>query len=215
MKNIKIVSSLAIIIASSLMLSACGKQVGNAGKDISFSNDDEVAEEVSLYTDKFANSKVEFSQSYDLNKEFKVKYKTFDPNGEGYAEFKVKSVKEITSAGQKTPDEGKKLILAEISIKGKSTNKGQPSTFNQIGDYPSPQFVLVDTKKNLTDTETTYFSDGFTEANKLFELTKITMDHEQWVNTAIVFQIDKNIDPNLAFRFVNVDGNIEFYDIKQ
>jgi len=41
------------------------------------------------------------------------------------------------------------------------------------------------------------------------------MDHEQWVNTAIVFQIDKDVTPDLAFRFINLENKVEFYDIKQ
>lgn len=215
MKNQKIILSLGIIFASTFLLSGCGKTtLGGGSKNVSFSNDDQTVDQVTAYIDKFANEKVEFKQTYNLNQEFTAKYKTFDPNGEGTATVKAKSMKEVANAGLKTPDEGKKLILIEIAIRGKSTNKGAPSTFNQVGDTPSPQFVLVDKAKNKTDTETTYYSDGYTEANKLFELSKITMDHEEWVNTAIVFQIDKNVTPDLAFRFINLDGKAEFYDIK-
>ena len=215
MKNQKILISLGIVFVSAFFLSGCGKTSLNGGsKNVTFSNDDQTVDEVTLYVDKFANEKVEFKQSYNLNQEFTVKYKTFDPNSEGTATVKAKSMKEIASAGLKTPEDGKKLILVEIAIRGKSTNKGNPATFNQVGDTPSPQFVLVDKAKNKTDTETTYYSDGFTEANKLFELTKITMDHEQWVNTAIVFQVDQNVNPDLAFRFINLDSKTEFYDIK-
>ena len=207
MKNQKIILSLGIIFASTFLLSGCGKTtLGGGSKNVSFSNDDQTVDQVTAYIDKFANEKVEFKQTYNLNQEFTAKYKTFDPNGEGTATVKAKSMKEVANAGLKTPDEGKKLILIEIAIRGKSTNKGAPSTFNQVGDTPSPQFVLVDKAKNKTDTETTYYSDGYTEANKLFELSKITMDHEEWVNTAIVFQIDKNVTPDLAFRFINLDG---------
>lgn len=215
MKNKKIILSLGIIFVSTFLLSGCGKtSLTGSSKNVSFSNDDQTVDEVTPYVDKFANEKVDFKQTYTLTQEFTAKYKTFDPNGEGTATFKAKSMKEIASAGLKTPEEGKKLILVEISIRGKSTNKGNPATFNQVGDTPSPQFVLVDKAKNKTETEATYYSDGFTEANKLFELSKITMDHEQWVNTAIVFQIDKDATPDLAFRFINLDNKTEFYDIK-
>lgn len=215
MKTNKIFLSIGLVFASAVLLSGCGKTTLTGGsKNVSFSNDDQTVDEVVAYVDKFANEKVEFKQSYNLNQEFTAKYKTSEPNGEGTATVKAKSMKEIAGAGLKTPEEGKKLMLVEIAVRGKSTNKGAPSTFNQVGDTPSPQFVLVDKAKNKTETETTYYSDGFTEANKLFELSKITMDHEEWVNTAIVFQIDKNISPDLAFRFINLDNKVEFYDIK-
>lgn len=215
MKNHKIILSLGIIFVSTFLLSGCGKTTLTGGsKNVSFSNDDQTVDEVTAYVDKFANEKVDFKQTYNLNQEFTAKYKTFNPNGEGTATVKAKSMKEIAGAGLKTPEEGKKLILVEIAVRGKSTNKGSPTTFNQVGDTPSPQFVLVDKSKNKTETETTYYSDGFTEANKLFELSKITMDQEQWVNTAIVFQVDKNVTPDLAFRFINLDNKVEFYDIK-
>ena len=215
MKNHKIILSLGIILVSTFLLSGCGKtSIIGGSKNVSFSNDDQTVEQVTPYVDKYANEKINFTQTYNLNNEFTVNYKTFNPDGKGTATVKAKSMKEIAGAGLKTPEEGKKLILVEISIRGKSTNKGSPATFNEVGDQPSPQFVLVDKAKNKTETETTYYSDGYTQANKLFELSKITMDHEEWVNTAIVFQIDKNTIPDLAFRFINPDGKIEFYDIK-
>jgi len=73
MKNAKIIFSLSIVAISSLLLSACGKQTGNAGKNVSFSNDDEIVEEVETYTDKFATAKVEFRQSYDLKQNLSKK----------------------------------------------------------------------------------------------------------------------------------------------
>lgn len=214
MKNHKIILSLGIIFVSTLLLSGCGKTSIGGSKNVSFSNDDQTVDQVTPYVDKYANEKVNFTKNYNLNNEFTVDYKTFDPDGKGSATVKAKSMKEIANAGLKTPEQNKKLILVEIAIRGKSTNKGSPSNFNEVGDQPSPQFVLVDKAKNRTETEDTYYSDGYTEANKLFELSKITMDHEEWVNTAIVFQIDKDATPDLAFRFINPDGKIEFYDIK-
>jgi hypothetical protein len=200
--------TLTLIILPAFLLSACGKKTTPQ-----FSNDSEAPEFTPL-NDTAANAAINIAQTYKINQEFKVKYKTYNPDGEGLAEFKARSIKEIDAAGTKTPGEGKKLVLVEISVKGNSKNKGTPSTFNQIGDYPSPQFVLLDKAKNHSEVETTYFSDGYTESKKLFELSKITLDHEQWVSTAIVFEIDKNITPDLALRFTNPEGKVEFYDLE-
>src|SRR3989339_749349 len=191
MKLTKIVP-LFFLSISPLVLTGCVK---NSTRNPTFSNDDTtpaptVVEEPA-YVDTLANAKINITKTYKLNQDIAVKYKTFSPDGEGIAELKAKSIKEVPTAGKKTPDEGKKLILVEIAIKGSSKNKGEPSTFNQIGQYPSPQFVIIDRGKNRSFVEETYYSDGYTEDKSLFELSKITLDNEQWVNTAIVFQLDK------------------------
>jgi len=211
MKTIKIFSIISLLFCS-LVLSACGK---NDTGDVSFTNDEEMVEEFAPYTDQLADAKIEISQTLTFNQEFTVDYQSQDPDGTGQASFQARSIKEIDTAGQKTPDEGKKLILVEISVMGNENNQGSPSTFNQVGDNPSPQFVLIDQDNNQTLVETTYYSDGHTQAKDLFELSKITMDHQKWVNTAIVFQIDADQSPDLAFRFINPAGDPEFYDIKE
>lgn len=207
-KNIKLLPILLLIILPALILGGCG------AKKVEFSTDTTNPDDLKL-TDNDSKAPISFTQSYSLNQEFKVSYQTTDPGGTGTVTFKARSLKEIPTAGKKTPDDGKKLILAEITVKGGSKNLGQPSTFNQIGQHPSPQFVLVDTASNQSIVEETYYSDGFTEANKLFELSKITLDSDQWVNTAIVFQTNQSQDPHLALRFTNPSGKVEFYDIKK
>lgn len=207
-KTLSIISLLFCLF----LLSACGKK---NNQDVSFSNDEEFIEEISPYTDELANSKIKISQSLDLNQEFKIDYQTRNPDGQGMASFKIKSIKEIPAAGTKTPEPNKKLILAEIAVMGDQNNRGDPSTFNQIGDNPSPQFVLVDKDNNKTYVEDSYYSDGYTQANDFFELSKITMDHQKWINTAIVFQIDSDQAIDAAFRFINPQGQPEFYDVKE
>jgi len=207
---------LALIIGSSFLLSACGPTSNNknSGNNTQFSEDETlVIPTPTPFADKLAEAKIKITNTYKKSQEFKVRYQTNNPSGEGNAEFNAKSIKEITLAGKKTPTDGKKLILVEIGIKGNAKNKGEPSTFNLIGDYPSPQFVLIDKENNKSYVETTYYSDGYTEDKKLFELSKITLDNEQWVNTAIVFEVDKSLQPDLALRFTNPQGETEFYDI--
>jgi len=211
MTKAKILSLLVV----SLILSACNNPISIGKKEVKFSDDDQVVETITPYVDKFASATINITQTKNLNQEFEIKFKTYNPQGEGTATFKAKSIKEITAAGQKTPEEGKKLLLVDIAVRGNTKNTGTPSNFNQVGEHPSPQFVLIDKKNNITSVEETYYSDGYTEAKKLFELTKITLDSDQWVNTAIVFQIDQDITPDLAFRFVNLNGDTEFYDIAQ
>jgi len=191
-------------------LSACGKK---DNQDIDFTNDEESIEPISPYVDELSDAKIQISQSLDPNQEFKIDYQTRNPDGQGQAFFKVESIKEINSAGQKTPESGKKLVLAKIAVMGNQDNSGDPSTFNQIGDNPSPQFVLIDKNNNKTYVEDSYYSDGYTQANNLFELSKITMDHQKWIHTAIVFEIDSEQLVDLALRFVNPNGQLEFYDI--
>ena len=210
MKTTKIIFIISLLFCS-LTLSACGKKDQS---DVDFTNDEEMVEEFAPYTDQLADAKIKIDQTFTLNQEFIISYQIRDPDGTGRASFKARSIKEIDTAGQKTPDEGKKLIVVEVSVMGDETNKGSPSTFNQVGDNPSPQFVLIDLDKNQTFVETTYYSDGYTQSNDLFELSKITMDHQKWVNTAIVFQIDSDLEPKLAFRFINPGGNPEFYAIE-
>ena len=206
---------LPVIILSIFLLSGCTPKKNTTTFSNSEFDKEEPIENIETYSDKYATSKVEISQTKKLKEEFKVKFKTVDPAGEGLAEFKAVSFKPITKAGEVGPDSGKKLYLLELSIKGNAKNKGQPATFNQIGDTPSPQFVVVDKAKNISYVEETYFSDAYTQSKKLFELSKITLDGEQWVTTAVVFSIPEDLNPDLAFRFINLDNKPEFYDISE
>lgn len=202
-----IIKSLIVLLAS-LFLFACSPK-----KEVTFSDDS--TSDITPYVDTFASTTINLSKTLPLNQEFEVKYKTFSPDSVGIAHFKARSVKEVTSVADRTPQEGKKLILVEISVQGNIKNAGNPSTFNQVGDTPSPQFVIIDKDNNLSYVEETYYSDAYTAQKKLFELSKITLDHDKWVNTALVFQIDSSLTPDLAFRFINDQGNTEFYDIAQ
>lgn len=205
---------LTIVTISILTLSACGSATSSQ-KSVQFSNDDQTAEQVTPYVDEFADKPVKITQTKKLNEEFTVNYKYFTPDGLGTATFKAKSIKQIDTAGGLTPADGKKLILVEITIKGNKNNRGMPSTFDQVGDTPSPQFVLVDRQANKSYVEETDYSGAYTDDKNLFALSKITMDAEQWVNTAIVFQVDKNLTPDLALRFINSNGDTEFYAVSQ
>ncbi len=167
------------------------------------------------YADKFATVEQNFTKTIDYNSDISVEYKTYDPSGSGKAYLKAKSLKPIDRIGDVTADEGKKLYVLELSVMGNAKNKGLPSTFNQIGDYPSPQFVIVDRANTTNFVEETYFSDIYTRSKKYFELSKLTLDQEQWNHTAIVFQIDQGLVADLALRFTNLDGKIEFYDVRE
>jgi len=205
------------LILTSFFLSACNTPISNTKKVVDFSDDTADVQQPTPtpLADPLSVAKIDLTQTMKLNQEFKVKYKTVDPAGEGYATFKATSFKPLESIDGLKPDNGKKLYLLNISVKGETKNKGQPSTFNQVGNTPSPQFVIIDKSKNLSFVEETYFSDSYTASKNLFELSKITLDGDQTVNTAIVFQIDANLTPNLAFRFTNIEGKTEFYDISE
>jgi hypothetical protein len=205
---------LLIILFSSLFLFACTAKDTSKTNEAKFSTDEENIEEIIDYNDKLANEKIEITETKNLNQDFPLTFKTFNPDGTGNAIFKAKSIKEIAEVDGRTAEDGNKLILVEIAVRGNRNNKGIPSTFNQIGEYPSPQFVLIDKENNKSYTETNYFSTSYTATKKLFELDKITLDHEEWVNTALVFEIDKKIITDLAFRFTNSENKTEFYDIK-
>jgi hypothetical protein len=207
--KIKNMTYLGIVIISSLLLAGCGAKK----EEVFFESDDNDTFFESV--DEQANENIKISQEIESDKEFDVEYKTYEPDGIGTASFKTKPVEEIEKAGEASATEGMKLVLVEIAVKGNSDNSGKPSTFNQIGQYPSPQFVLIDKKNNISYVEETYYSDAYTQETKLFELSKITTDHEQWVNTAIVFEIESDMEPDLAFRFTNKEGEVEFYDILQ
>ncbi|MFA5827956.1 MAG: hypothetical protein WC841_01150 [Candidatus Shapirobacteria bacterium] len=204
--------SICLLLCATFIFSACGKK--DSTKDVIFSDAENEIETISPYVDKLASVQIDLSKTIPLNQEFEVIYKTANPDGIGKATFKAKSMKEIPKAGLNTPEEGKKLVLVEISIRGNKDNKGEPSGFNQIGDKPSPQFVMINKDKNISEVETTYFSDSYTVEKKLFELSKITLDHDQWVHTALVFQLDKDSTPDLAFRFTNPEGKTAFYDLQ-
>jgi len=196
------------LVACSLFLSACGRKPA-----VEFTNDENMTEEFLPYTDELADSKIKITKDIGLNEEFTLNYQTKDPDGQGEASFKALSFENLDSAGSRTADEGKKLVLVKISVIGNRTNQGSPSTFNQIGANPSPQFVLIDKDNNQTFVEETYYSDGYTQDQNLFELSKITTDQSSWLNTAIVFQVDANLEADLAFRFINPEGDLEFYDV--
>jgi hypothetical protein len=205
--------TLAIVAVSAIILSSCG--ITSTKKTVEFSNDNQTVDQITPYVDQLADKPVKITDTKKLNEEFTIKYKTYNPDGEGTATFKAKSLNEINSAGNVVPEDGKKLIMVEIAVRGNKNNKGSPSTFDQVGDTPSPQFVLVDQNNNKSYVEETDFSGAYTDAKSLYALSKITLDGEQWVNTAIVFQIDKNLTPDLTLRFVNLNGDTEFYAISQ
>lgn len=211
MKTNPLFPVLALIIMSGALLSACGVKSGPSTGELQEAQ--QPAE--SAYTDALASSQINFSQTYNQNQEFKFDFKTYDPDGQATGAAKVNSFKPIDKIDDIAADEGKSLFVLNLSIKGSKTNKGMPSTFNQIGDHPSPQFVIVDPTTNQSIVEETYFSDAYTQWKKLYSLSEITTDQEQWVTTAIVFQIDKGMEPHLAFRFTNLQGETEFYDIRQ
>ena len=212
--NIKFLS-LTLVIFTGIVFAGCNRQSDFSQTDeAGFSQEETETEDIFSYKDSLAESQINITQKYKLNQEFKVKFLTSEPTGEGYAEFKAKSIKEVSSVDERLPGEGKKLVLVEIAVRGNPQNKGQPSTFNQIGDNPSPQFVLYDPQKNYSYVEETYFSDAYTLQKDLFELSKITIDQDSWVNTAIVFEVDKNLPPKLALRFTNLHGEAEFYAIE-
>lgn len=199
----------ALILFCCLSFGGCGAKKEN----VSF--EDDTGDTFFESVDKQANEQIKISKEIPLNQEFTVEYKTAEPDDVGSAMFKARSVKEIKAAGDRVPTEGNKLILVEISVRGNAKNKGKPTTFNQIGENSSPQFVVIDKTTNTSQVEETYYSDGYTESKKLFELSKITMDHETWVNTAIVFEVGSDKTTDLAFRFINSTGQVEFYDIKE
>lgn len=213
------IKQLSLLILSSFLLVACGTKpeglLDNSNKVVDFSSDDTTVAQVTPVVMTLPSSDITYTFTKKLNEEFKVEFKTSKPDGLGQAQFKVKSFKEITSAGDQKPSSGKKIYLAEIAVRGYASNKGQPATFNQLGDYPSPQFVIANPSTKTVTPETTYFSDAYTLDKGLFELSKLTLDGEQWVNTAIVFELDATITPDLAFRFVNSKNQVEFYDIAQ
>jgi len=163
--------------------------------------------------DEEKHEQITIAKEIKLNEEFSIEYKSFEPEGMGKAKFKAKSVKEIEDIDDIKATEGKKLVLVEIAVIGDAKNTGRPSTFNQIGEFPSPQFVMIDKEAKTSLGEDTYYSDSYTEFKKLFELSKITMDHSQWVNTALVFELDSAKEADLAFMFTNLNGQTEFYDI--
>ena len=200
------------LIVSALFLSGCTKK---NSQQVAFSDDELQADSVTPYQDNLADAKISIGQTQALGKEFQVNYQTKDPSGEGTAKFQAKSVKTIDKAGEAEPEQAKKLVLVEIAVMGNETNKGSPSNFNQVGANPSPQFVLIDKNKNKTWVEETYYSDAYTQSKDLFELSKITMDHQKWIHTALVFQIDQVQEVDLAFRFLNPQGQLEFYDIQE
>ncbi|MBU3935507.1 hypothetical protein KJ909_02425 [Patescibacteria group bacterium] len=200
------------LLFTSLFLSACGKK---NNQDFTFTNDEEMVDDIGSYTDELSSAKINITQTIDLNQEVKIAYQTKNPDGQGQATFKVKSLKQIDSAGQKVAEEGKKLVLAEIAVLGDAKNQGNPSNFNQIGANPSPQFVIINQDKNQTLVEDSYYSGGYTEDKGLFELSKITLDHQVWINTAIVFNLDADQSLDLALRFINPEGIVEFYHVKQ
>ena len=198
----------SLIIVSSFVLVACGPK-----KNVTFSNDSPATDGITPLVDKDAKAKITITKTVKLGEAFKVDCKSVNPDGTGTVQAKARSLKEIPLAGKSGPGEGKKLILVEMSVMGNAKNKGDPSTFNQIGNSPSPQFVMIDQATNTSTVETTYFSDSYTVDKNLFELSKITTDHEQWVDTALVFEVDKGYNPSLAFRFTNPQGQTEFYGI--
>ena len=203
----KTINNLILLTICFLMLGGCSPKK----EEISFEDD---SQDVFVeMVDEEKHEQITIAKEIKLNEEFSIEYKSFEPEGMGKAKFRAKSVKEIEDIDDIKATEGKKLVLVEIAVIGDAKNTGRPSTFNQIGEFPSPQFVMIDKEAKTSLGEDTYYSDSYTEFKKLFELSKITMDHSQWVNTALVFELDSAKEADLAFMFTNLNGQTEFYDI--
>jgi hypothetical protein len=216
MINKKFLFSLAILFCSSFFLYSCGQAKVDQNQDEPINqeiSEEEDFSEYQTYADNLAKVPVDITQTKKFNEEIKIKYQTYEPIGTGEADFKATSMKVIKSIDDRVAQEGYKLVAVGISIKGNQQNVGRPFTFNQIGDYPSPQFVLIDQKNNLSQIETTYFSDIYTVKNDMYELSKISMDSPDWVHTALVFEVEENFPEKLALRFTNSNGETEFYEI--
>lgn len=203
----KRITKLITVAVCFLVLGACGVKK----EEVSF--EDDTQDVFVELVDEEKHEEMNMTKELKLDEEFSVEFKTFEPDGIGKAKFRAKSVKEVSDIDGVKATEGKKLVLVEIAVVGDAKNKGRPSTFNQIGDFPSPQFVMVDKTAKTSLVEDTYYSDTYTESKKLFELSKITMDHGQWVNTALVFELNNDKEVDLAFMFTNLEGKTEFYDI--
>jgi len=203
----KRIIKLTTVAVCFLILGACGAKK----EEVSFEDD---TQDVFIeMVDEQKHEEMSMTKELKLDEEFSVEYKTYEPEGIGKAKFKAKSIKQVEDIDGVKASEGKKLVLVEIAVVGDAKNTGRPSTFNQIGDYPSPQFVMVDKTAKTSLVEDTYYSDTYTESKKLFELSKITMDHNQWVNTALVFELNSDKEIDLALMFTNLEDKTEFYDI--
>ncbi len=207
MKLQKIIPALLL---SALVLSACAKP---AKKVVKFSDDSDPKAAFPTLVDTAAKEAINISKDYKFNQSAVIVYKS-SVGATGVVEYKAKKITEITKAGDLTPGEGKKLVLLEFSYKGSDKNKGKPSVINEIGDTPAPQFVMLNRANNTSEVEATEYSDAYAQSKKLFELYKLTLDNNKVVDTALVFEIDKSQSPDLAIRFTNKDGKIEFYAIK-
>lgn len=199
------------VIISILFLSSCGISTSKK-KTLQFSNDDTLP--FPTLVDTSAKENINVTKEIKMNQTSIVTYKTSSPDGFGTIEYNPKKLTEIAKAGELTPADGQKLLLLDFTYKGSAKNKGQPSIINQIGDTPAPQFVLLDRKNNTSIVETTEYSDANASAKKLFELYKLTLDNDKPVSTALVFQVEKSLNPELAIRFTNPEGKTEFYLVK-
>ena len=160
------IKQLSLLILTSLILVGCGSKttglLDNSKKVVDFSSDDTTVAQVTPIVMTLPQSDIQYTFTKKINEEFKIEYKTSKPDGVGQAQFKVKTFAPIQVAGDQKPAEGKRLYLAEIAVRGYASNKGQPALFNQLGEYPSPQFVIAQVDKRTSIPETTYFSDAYT-----------------------------------------------------
>lgn len=209
MQTIKI---LPILLIPLFFLSACSP-FAKQKKPVQFSNDD--SQPFPTLVDSAAKEEINTTKEFKMNQTAIVTYKTTNPDGVGTVEYKAKKLTEVAKVGDLVPEDGKKLLVLDFTYKGSSKNKGQPTIINQIGQTPAPQFVLLDRQNKTSIVETTEFSDANAASKKLFELYKLTLDNDKQVDTALVFEVDKNMSPELAIRFTNSEGKTEFYLIKQ
>ncbi len=206
----KLQKIIPVLLFTVLVLSACTKP---GKKVVKFSDDTDSKAAFPTLVDTAAKEAISIAKDFKFNQSATVVYKSTVGNT-GIVEYKAKRMTEISKAGELNPSEGKKLVLLEFSYKGSDKNKGKPSVINEIGDTPAPQFVMINRANNTSDVEATEFSDANAQSKKLFELYKLTLDNNKVVDTALVFEIDKSQTPDLAIRFTDKDGKIQFYAIK-
>jgi len=132
----------------------------------------------------------------------------------GKATYKILESKTMDAIGIWEAKKGKKIFVVYLEIKGDKGNFGQPSSFDQTGSDPSPQFILVD-QDGKKYPEQTAESNSAARSSGGKSLMTIKTPSDTWQKTAVAFTVDEDIkEPTLVIQTKVADKKYKFVGIK-
>jgi hypothetical protein len=158
------------------------------------------------------NQNEEFTVSFQA-REYGV-YPEIKRTGTSQASYKITGEATKEKIGIWEPKVGEEFLVVYFEVKGDAANFGQPSSLDQTGSDPSPQFYLVDKSGKKYSLQTAEAgSEAF--SMKIKSLMTISANTTEWTKSDVVFTVPKGVkEPTLLLQVKTGDKQYEYYGVK-